>query len=432
MAIRQVPRSPKSNKREPGLSTPARRASAASYPWLRPAGTRNDFRSGSELSSRAVGKSCSVRARRRRFAGACARPLRYRLRTVADSIPEEQAQRHESGFQRGAELGAEGGTLNAAIRAHNRELDARAGADLELPILVLTEQRDRALRALTTAEARAETERDRLVAEQDKFISYLMSEHEGRLAELQSELARTRLQLERLQGLSDAALGAEASPKDQVGNDETRQAAQVEYLRRSLEAATQEIDETRADASRLQEERDEAIREMDDVRLELMNEIEAARDEAFQLETRLDEAGRLLEDARDQLRDEASRFNEDLGEVRRELDERNEEVRRLRARLASHVTETQTSHPPPPDPANELERARQENQQLRQQLIVAKRQLAMRSAQASAGDNRSTAARGLQRAGLSHGLPATQPFDAKAPGRSVTPLGFGGPPTKRG
>ena len=109
--------------------------------------------------------------------------------------------------------------------------------------------------------------------------------------------------------------------------------------------ANAEIDETRADALRLQEERDEAIRATDDLRLDLMSQLEGAKDDAFQLETRLDETNRLLEDTCDEKRDDTLRLTEELVELRREFDAQSEEVRRLRARLSTYLVEP--VRPPP-------------------------------------------------------------------------------------
>jgi chromosome segregation ATPase len=157
---------------------------------------------------------------------------------------------------------------------------------------------------------------------------------------------------------------------------------QVESLKQLLEAAQAEVEDTRADAVRLQEERDDAIRATDDLRLELVGDVETARDETFELQTQLDETHRQLEDVRDEARDEAYRASEEKSELQRELDERTDEVRRLRARLANLTTEIRPSQPPPPAALKQLEAARAENQTLRKQLIDAKRELSRASREA--------------------------------------------------
>ncbi len=339
----------------------------------------------------------------------------------------KQPEKRESGFQRAGEIGANGGTLEATIQAHNRELASRAADLLELPIVILTEQRDGALRLLEEFRQSVEAERLELVAEQDSFINLLMSDQEEKIGELRRQLEAARAARERRS--AQPALATE--PSEPVIAREA--SGELEALRQALDSATAEIEETRKDAVRLQEERDDAIRTIDDTRIELLGELEAARDEGFQLETRLDEAHRLLEDARDQAQDEAFRFNEELSELKRLLDERNDEVRRLRARLASHVTE-KPSVAPLPSASDELGKAREEARQLRQQLVAAKRELARPTpARPEHKSARPASTRpSVAPAGSSANAPKMQHFDpAVAPNRRVTPIGFVDPSTKR-
>jgi len=243
-------------------------------------------------------------------------------------------------------------SLEATIQAHNQRLYERAGSFFELPLVVLTEQRDEALQRLANADERAAEQRRHLVAEQDKFIGFLMTEHEARLRELRadceqlrSELAATRSATARTTAVDleweETLPELDAVQIDEFEFDQLQIGElQVSELQRALDAANAEVDETRADALRLQEERDDAIRATDDVRLELMNELESARDEAFQLETRLDEAHRLLDDAHDQAQGEVQRLTEELADLRVEFDAQSEELRRLRARLVAQVVPT--------------------------------------------------------------------------------------------
>jgi chromosome segregation ATPase len=267
--------------------------------------------------------------------------MRYRLCTVADPISRQAEDKRESGFQRTGERGTDGRAYEAAIQAHNQQLLERAGGLFELPLVVLTEQRDHALRRLANANDRAAEQRRRLLAEQDEFITILMTEHDAKLQALRDECERLRAAL----GATLHARRPEATVPALNDDHHDQTSSRLEALQQALAAADAEIDETRADALRLQEERDDAIRATDDLRLELMSQLEGARDEAFQLETRLDEATRLIEDTRDQARDETLRLSEELVELRREFDACNEEVRRLRARLSSYVVEA--GRPPP-------------------------------------------------------------------------------------
>ena len=247
---------------------------------------------------------------------------------------------------------------DAAIRRANAELIERTRDGLDLAIAVLVEQRDLALRRAEELHGEARRQREALIAEQDQFIAFLMADHEKKIAALQEELKSARERLERQGALERAELEA---------------TSEAQELKRLLESAYAEIDETRADAARLQGEVDDAIRLRDEVRLEMYAQVEAARDEAFALQSQLDSTNRLLEDARDQARDEAFRAIEELDELRRELDGKSAEVRRLRERLAE-LEGVRNSQPPPPAASLELERARSEIQNLRKQLIETKRE----------------------------------------------------------
>lgn len=261
------------------------------------------------------------------------------------------------------------------IRAANAELQRRAGSALELPLSVLVEQRDQALRAAESARTQAWQLRREMVEEEDRFIAFLMADHERQVAELRRELASAREGFERQRSLEPVPIvsvthSSGSQPPPATGRTMTEH--QISSLQERLQAAYVEVDDTRADAARLQEERDEAIREISDVRFECQKQVEAARDEASQLQWQLDDAERRLVDAGDQARDEAYTLSEQIDEARRELDERNAEVRSLRARLAT-LDEEMLSRPPPAATL-ELENARREAQLLRKSLIEAKRE----------------------------------------------------------
>lgn len=261
--------------------------------------------------------------------------------------------------------------VEAEIRAANLEFGQRVGRALELPLTLLTAQRDAAIRAAHEARVQAEQERASMLEEQDLFIAFLMTEHDTELAETRHRLQASHAELERCR-----ALAAAQTPVAAVSDSSAKQALraaeeQLAALRESLRAAYAETDEARGESSRVQAERDEAVAESNDLKFECRKQVEAAQDEVTRLTWQLDEARRKLEDARDQARDEAYRLTELLTEVRRELDERNEEVRRLRACMTELDQEILSR--PPPAAAVELEGARREVQALRHRLIDAKR-----------------------------------------------------------
>lgn len=278
-------------------------------------------------------------------------------------VSGEHARRAGADDAAGPVASAEATAAEAIIEA-NRELEARTQEQLELAIAVLLQQRDQALKAAAEATLRADEERDKLNAEHDRFVAFLMEEQDGRLDAVQKELSQAKKRLERQQALGTAANVA-------VTTGATPQLADV---RRLLEEAYAELDETRAAVSRLEEERDQALAAADDVRVQIYTQVESARDEAITLQAQLDDAGRQLEEAQDRARDEAIELTARLDDAKRELDERRGEVTRLRARL-SELEEVKNSRPPPPLVSEELIKAREENQTLRKELIDAKRAL---------------------------------------------------------
>ncbi len=277
-------------------------------------------------------------------------------------------------------------TFEDRVRNANQDFLRLAQDHLNLPIQILIEQRDVALSQLSQLAEVAAEERQRLMNNHERFVGYLMEEQLANLRHVREQLDAANEELQRTKALAalptpDPSADTEApASTDAVETTLEGAQAKIEQLRRELAAAYQEIDETRAEAIRLQDEHDEAIRTTDDVQFELRSEIDAARDEAFDIQARLDATLRQLEDAHDARRDDALRMTEELDDLKRELHERNAEVRRLRERLQQQsADQPKYSRPPPPDTASELDGLRKEVKYLRQQLILAKRELSQKS-----------------------------------------------------
>jgi uncharacterized coiled-coil DUF342 family protein len=249
-----------------------------------------------------------------------------------------------------------------AIVLANQELEAKCGSGLSTALLVLCEQRDQALRAATSIEEQLAKQRELLIAEQDRFIAFLMADHERQLADVQKKLATTKGELERRRILTPIVPITNAVSDAQLMQALVSAEQKISSLQQLLETSYAEIDETRKDAARLQSERDEAIRKIEETRLELSRE----------LEWKIDELTRRLDDSRDEAREEAFRMIEELNDARRQLDERGQEIWQLRSRL-NEVDAAMNTRPPPPG-VSELEAARYEVQLLRKQLIDAKRE----------------------------------------------------------
>ncbi|HEV8245924.1 MAG TPA: hypothetical protein VGP93_09145, partial [Polyangiaceae bacterium] len=263
----------------------------------------------------------------------------------------------------------------AVVAAMNQEFRLKTDSLLSVPLALLVEQRDRAIVALEETKGAMQQELSKLMAEQDSFIAFLTEDQQKQLATLEQQLSQAKVALERQAVLTPIihaplATGGESELRSALDQAE----AHIATLREQLENAYREVDESRADGWRLQEERDEAIRATDDLRIELMTQLDAARDEIARIQLVLDSVQRELADVRDEAREQASRLIEDQESLKIELDERRAEVTRLRERLES-TSDLRPSQPPPPAAGDELERARAEAKVMRKQLIDSKREL---------------------------------------------------------
>jgi hypothetical protein len=213
------------------------------------------------------------------------------LRSASEIVKREEAQKWE-------ELGADG----------------------------LVEQRDRALRLLEQAHAGAQQRIEALVADHEREIASMIGHHQQELDALRAELDGLR---HGRRGRPDSTRGTSGLPTprkpsliplDGEGGSRTEELeGEIRDLCAELDAANAEIEETRADAIRLQGERDDALRATDDLRLQLLSELEAARDENIELQAQLDEALRTIEDSRDHAREEQLRLIEELDALHQEL-----------------------------------------------------------------------------------------------------------------
>jgi predicted nucleic acid-binding Zn-ribbon protein len=210
-----------------------------------------------------------------------------------------------------------------AVRRANAELEDRVGDKLQLPLAVLINQRDRALRGLAEAHTHAEQSLRDLTTDHDRFVAFVMHENAQRVAALEATLQTERARAVRAEA-QVATLGAVPERASQEFNQDLAEAqAEILELKEAVRLLEGEVEETRAEAVRLQGERDEAIRSTDDLRLDLLQDLEAARAEAADFQARFDATERALLDARDQARDEVAGLTEQIVELQRVADKRS-------------------------------------------------------------------------------------------------------------
>jgi hypothetical protein len=205
------------------------------------------------------------------------------------------------------------------------------GSGGQLATSVLIEQRDRALRLLEQSHEDAHQRIEALVAVHKGLIASMVAYHQRELDALQAQLGsaehggherrRTIVPESPDRGIQRVIEGA-----PEAGSEPETLERQNRVLRSELGAANAEIEETRADAIRLQGERDDALGAADDVRLRILSEIGAARDEAIQVQAQLDEALRMLDDGRDHALEEQRRLIEELDVLQQELAARRQKL----------------------------------------------------------------------------------------------------------
>jgi hypothetical protein len=218
--------------------------------------------------------------------------------------------------------------FNGGLRSASETVE-REQEQAELGTGNLVEQRDRALRLLEQAHAGARQRIEALVADHERQIASMIAHHQEELDALRAELDGLRhgrrSRPDSTRGLSTT--GGVPTPRvpslvplDGEGGSRAEELERENReLFEQLEAANAEIEETRADAIRLQIERDDALHATDDLRLQLLSELETARDEDIRVQAQLDEALRTIEDNRDQAREEQYRLIEELDALHQEL-----------------------------------------------------------------------------------------------------------------
>ena len=190
--------------------------------------------------------------------------------------------------------------LEVEIRSANEEFGRRVGAAVELPLTVLEEQRNRALKLACAARQEAKQQQAAMLEEQDRFIAFLMTDYERQLAELQARLQRAEEQIERERRIrasipppSPALVDSDAPAEVAI----PRSRAQVTSLRATLKDVYGELDTTREEVARLEKQLEEARGKREDLRFEFHKELGVVQDEVVQLRWQLDESHRRLEDA---------------------------------------------------------------------------------------------------------------------------------------
>jgi DNA repair exonuclease SbcCD ATPase subunit len=108
-------------------------------------------------------------------------------------------------------------------------------------------------------------------------------------------------------------------------------------LQAALEAAWQDLQDARNRSATLEEERDAAMREVDELRIELYGKLETAKDEAIAAENRLTEQQHAFDDARETWVSDHAQLRAELEGAQLVLHEQVQEISQLRQSMIPQV-----------------------------------------------------------------------------------------------
>lgn len=255
--------------------------------------------------------------------------------TVRESLPSHASEppvpRH-SGFVTPT-YGA--GTHGAA--SQNRNTNGHAQPQLATPtnvgdaILQANAELDQSTAPhLTAALALA-------IGQRDRFIAQLWQEREAWQQEFARQLAAFGAQaqeretamhqvVQQLQAaqreisyLREAAAHSAKTPVEEAVANLAIDTGEPTQLQVALEAAWQDVQDTRARLAALEQERDNAVKEVDELRVELYGKLEAAQDEVIVAEGRLGDAQRAFDEAKEAWESEQARLRAEAEEAKQAL-----------------------------------------------------------------------------------------------------------------
>jgi hypothetical protein len=217
-------------------------------------------------------------------------------------------------------------TVAQALRVANTEFEERVGDRLELPLGILLNQRDRALRDLGEMHSQIEQQRLAFIAEHEQRVAQLMESHRFEVAQLRYAFAAQQAEAAQQQAATlQSALEAPTPEAPRV--EEASEVSGFSALQALVIQLKSELEEVSGDLKRTQSERAEELTAQAELRREFLAEIQAlkqeaqaARNEALDLQTRLDNAERALNDEKEHGEHEAAGLRERIDELHIKLD----------------------------------------------------------------------------------------------------------------
>lgn len=237
-------------------------------------------------------------------------------------IPRHSGFLHPTGLQRPSGIAKANGIAKVrlaeqandvsvadAIRSANVTLEQESAQHLSIPLSLALEQRDHYI---------TEWCREREMRQQDAArVTALLDEqrkrHQAELDVLREQLRDVERELASVRPEPRTIIGV--APAKRASGEVAPVVHEDASLRASLEAAWLDVEDARSRLAATEVERDQAIKEADDLRVELYDKLAAARDEVIEAENRLTELQRVFDDAKDLWEDELARLRSEVEEV---------------------------------------------------------------------------------------------------------------------
>lgn len=221
-----------------------------------------------------------------------------------------------------------------AIRVANAELEQQAGHHLTIPLTLAVAQRDQALGDLWRERQTWQQE----LARQTALFASQLQERDTLLNQLRQQLHDTEREAAWLREAAQLRNQSEnAAAQAATDNAPTSESGEYSALQVALEAAWQDVQEARSRVSELEEERDSAVKQADELRVELYDKLAAAQDEAIEAEGRLTDAQRAFEEAKESWETDQARLRNEVEDTRQALVNQLEVNTQLRQSLLPQV-----------------------------------------------------------------------------------------------
>lgn len=206
-------------------------------------------------------------------------------------------------------------SVGDVIRSANADLEQQAAHHLTIPLTIAVQQRDRYIAELCREREAWQQE----LARQAASFNAQILERDAQLNQLREQLRDAEKELAGLRVEPKTIIGV-APDSSRSGNKlATSDSGEHAPLQTALEAAWQDVEDARLRLAALEQERDAALKEADELRVELYDKLASARDEVIEAETHLTETQRAFDDAKEQWDNEQARLRAEAEEARQAL-----------------------------------------------------------------------------------------------------------------